>query len=131
MDFLNIGLSGLALNSNMQVEDEFLMDEVIGNASLMKSMRAAVQDYGTDLPLAIAVLEHCLGRNVYVATSNSTNKPEVITENGNDKEEIKEARNSVKYRRLWRLAIIPIVLGLHHQLYLNKFCKIFPGMGIF
>ena len=29
--------------------------------------------------------------------------------------------NLLKYRRLWRLAIILIVLGLHHQLYPNEF----------
>ena len=27
----------------------------------------------------------------------------------------------LKYRRLWRLDIRPIVMGLHHQLYLNEF----------
>ena len=39
---LNIGLSGLTLKSNIQVGYEFFMDEVIGNASLMKSVRAVV-----------------------------------------------------------------------------------------
>ena len=29
--------------------------------------------------------------------------------------------NILKYRRLWRFSLKPIVLGLHHQLYLNNF----------
>ena len=32
MDFLNIGISGLALKSNVQVGNQLLTDEVIGNA---------------------------------------------------------------------------------------------------
>ena len=36
MDFMNIGLYGLMLKSNVQVGYELLMDEVIGRASLMK-----------------------------------------------------------------------------------------------
>ena len=36
MALLNIGLSGLALKSNVQVVDALLMDEVIVNASSMK-----------------------------------------------------------------------------------------------
>ena len=42
MDFLNIGISGLELKSNVQVGDTFFVDEVIGKASLLKSVRAAV-----------------------------------------------------------------------------------------
>ena len=84
--FLNIDLSGLALKSNVQVGNEFLMYEVIGKASLTKSVITAVQDYDTELPLAISVLEHHLVRNVYVAASTSTEEPEVITEDGDDKE---------------------------------------------
>ena len=96
MTFLDIGLSGLALKYNVQVGNEFLMGEFIGKASLMKSARVAVQDYDTDLPLGISVLERCLGRNVYVAASTSTYEPAVITEDGDDEEEIQELRNSVR-----------------------------------
>ena len=39
MYFLNTGLSELALKSNVQVGNEFLMYEVIGNAPSMKSAR--------------------------------------------------------------------------------------------
>ena len=42
MDLLNIFISGPALNSNVQVGDEFLMNEVIGNASTMKSVKSSV-----------------------------------------------------------------------------------------
>ena len=62
------------------------MYEVIGKASSMKSVRASVQEYDTDIPLAISVLEICLGHNVDVAASNSTYDPEVITEDGDDEE---------------------------------------------
>ena len=86
MDFLNIGLFGLGLKSNVQVGNAFLMYEVIGKASLTKSVITAVQDYDTELPLAIAVLEHHLVRNVYVAASTSTEEPEIITEDGDDEE---------------------------------------------
>ena len=47
MDLLNIGLSGLVLKFNVKVGNEFLMNEVIGEASLMKSAREDVQDYDT------------------------------------------------------------------------------------
>ena len=42
MDLLNIGISGLPLNSNVQIDDTFLMYDVIGKASLVKSVREAV-----------------------------------------------------------------------------------------
>ena len=42
MGLLNIDISGLELKSNVQVGDKFLVGEVIGKASLMKSVRAAV-----------------------------------------------------------------------------------------
>ena len=64
---LNVGIYGLALKSNVQSGYELLMDEVIGKASLMKSVRTAVQEYDTEIPLDVAVLERHLGRNVYVA----------------------------------------------------------------
>ena len=53
MALLNISLSGLALKSNVQVGDELFMDEVIGKASSMKTVRAAVQEYDTYLPLVV------------------------------------------------------------------------------
>ena len=61
----------------------------------MKSARASVQEYETDLPLDISVLEPRLGRNVYVAASTSTYEPAVIPEDGDDEEEIQEVSNSV------------------------------------
>ena len=84
MDFLDIGLSGLALKSNVQLGDELLMDEVIFKASLMKSVRSAIQGYDSELPLDIAVLENRLGHNVDVASSTNTYEPAVITEDGDD-----------------------------------------------
>ena len=43
LDLLNIGLSVLALKSSFQVGYELLMGEVIGKASSMKLLRAAVK----------------------------------------------------------------------------------------
>ena len=43
MYLLNIGLSGLPLKSNVQIGDTYVMHEVIGKASLMKSGRESVQ----------------------------------------------------------------------------------------
>ena len=51
-------------------------------------MSSAVQGYYTELPLSIVVLERRLGRSVDVSASTSTDEPEVITEDGYDKEEI-------------------------------------------
>ena len=85
MACLNIGLFGIVLRSNVQVGHEFLMDEVIGNASLMKSMRSYVHKYDTELPLSTAVLELCLGRNLDVFASTSIDEPAVITKDVNDK----------------------------------------------
>ena len=47
------------------------MHEVIGTASLMKSVRTAAQEYGTDLLLSIFILEHRLELNVDVTASTS------------------------------------------------------------
>ena len=88
MDFLNIDLSGLALTSNIQVGDELFMDEVIGKTSSIKSVREAVQEYCTELPLSIDVLERSLRRNLDVVACTSTDEPSVITEDENDEEEI-------------------------------------------
>ena len=49
-------------------------------------MRAAVQEYYTQILLAIDVLERRLGRNVYVSAIISTDDPAVIAEDGYDKE---------------------------------------------
>ena len=84
MYLLNICLCGLVLKSNVQVGDEFLMDDFIGNASSMRLLRESVQEYDTELPLDIAVLERRLGRNV--AASTSMDDPAVITEDVNDKD---------------------------------------------
>ena len=86
MAFLNIGLYGHAFNSNAQVGDELLMDEVIGKTKSMKSVMADVQEYEKYLSLASAVLERRLVCNVDVSTSTSTYEPEVRTENGDDKD---------------------------------------------
>ena len=45
--------------------------------------------------MGISVLDRRLGRNVYVAASTSTSEPAVITEDGDDEEEIQEVSNSV------------------------------------
>ena len=81
--------------------------------------------------MAIDVLEHRLGRNVYVATSNSTDEPAVITEDGNDEEEIQEASDSVIIQGV-------VEVGHHTDSYGSKsptipgqVCKFFPGMGCF
>ena len=97
---MNIGLSGLVSKSNVQVGDELFMDEVIGNASLMKSVRSAVQEYDIELPLDIAVLELRLEKNVDVAASTSTDETEFITEDVDDKEEIQEASNSFEIQEV-------------------------------
>ena len=96
MTFLNIGISVLAVKSNVQAGSAFLMYEVIINVSSMKSLRAAVQEYDTDLPLYIAILGRRLGRNLDVSASTSTDEPAVITEDGNEKEEIQESSYSVE-----------------------------------
>ena len=64
----------------------------------MESVRADVQEYDTEIPLNVAVLERHLGRNVYVAASTSTDDPEVITEDGNDEEEIQETGEYVEIK---------------------------------
>ena len=86
MSLLNIGLYGHELESNAQVGDELLMDEVIGKTKSMKSVMADVQEYEKYLSLASAVLERRLVCNVDVSTSTSTYEPEVRTDNGDDKE---------------------------------------------
>ena len=64
------------------------MYKVIGKASSMKSARASVQEYETDLPLDISVLELRLVRNVDVAASTITDEQSVITEDGDDEDKI-------------------------------------------
>ena len=55
------------------------MGEVIGNALLVKSVREAVQEYYTEIPLDNSVLERRLGHNVYVVASTSLDDPSFIT----------------------------------------------------
>ena len=50
----------------------------------MESVRADVQEYDTEIPLDVAVLERHLGRNVYVDFSTSIDDPTVITEDVDD-----------------------------------------------
>ena len=94
MDLLNIGISGLPLNSNVQIDDAFLMYDVIGKASLVKSVREAVQEYDIEIPLGIAALERRLGQNVDVAASTSMKETEFTTGDVDNKEEIQEAITS-------------------------------------
>lgn len=51
------------------------MVEVIGGASSMKAVRAAVHEYDTELPLAIAVLERRLGRIVVMSKRTKYKMP--------------------------------------------------------
>ena len=131
MDFLNIGLSVFDLKSNVQVGNEFLMDEVIGKASLMKSSRAAVHEYDTELPLDISVLERCLGINIDIAASTSTDEPAVITEDDDDKEEIQEARNSIEIHENVEFGHQTNSSGSTSPTITEQFRKLFPGMGWF
>ena len=62
------------------------MVEVIGKSSLIKFMRAGVQEYDTELPLDISILERCLGCNVYLSASNITYDPAFITEYRDEEE---------------------------------------------
>ena len=66
----------------------------------MKSVRGAVQELYTELPLAVAVLELRLGRNVDVASSTSKDDPVVITEDVDDEEETQESSNSVEIKEV-------------------------------
>ena len=54
------------------------MDEVIGKAPSMKPARASVQEYDTELPLDIAVMEIRMVRSVYVANITITDETVVI-----------------------------------------------------
>ena len=131
MNFLNLGIYSLVLKSNVQVGDELLIDEVIVKASLMKSVRAAVQGYDTELPLAIAVLEHYLGRNISVAAITSTDEPVVITEGGYDKEEIQEASKSVEIKDIVEVGHQTDSSGSTSPTITERIRKFFPGMGWF
>ena len=131
MDFLNIGLSGLALKSNVQGVDELLMDEVIGKELLMKSVKAAVQEYDTELTLDIAVLKRHLGYNVDVDTSTSTDDPVVITEDEYEEEAIQEARNSVEIKEFVKVGQQTDSSGSTSPTISDHVCKLFPGMGWF
>ena len=131
MDFLNIGTSRLALNSNFQVGNEFLMDEVIGKVSLMISVKAYVKGYDTELPLNIYVLERRLGLNVDFAASTSTDEPSVITEDGNDKEEIQEAIDSVEIQEFAEFGNQTDSSGSISPTIPKLVRKLFPSMGWF
>ena len=66
----------------------------------MKSARADVQEYDTELPLLIAVLGRHLVCIVDVAPSTIMDEPTVINEDGDDKEEIQEAINYVEMQEV-------------------------------
>ena len=51
MAFFNIGLLGLSLQSHIEIDDEFLMNEVLTGASAMKEVRQAVNDYDIELSI--------------------------------------------------------------------------------
>ena len=131
MDFMNIGISGFALKSNFQVGYKLLMDEVIGKASSMKSVRQYVQEYDTDLHLAIYILERRLVRNVDVAASTSTYELEVISEDGNDEEKIQKTSNSVELKEVMDIGHLTDSSGSTLPTISERVCKIFPGMGWF
>ena len=131
MALLNIGLSGHALKSNVQVGDELLMYQVISKASLMKSVRADVQEYDTELPLAIYVLERRLGRNVDVPASTSTDDPELITEDGDEEEEIQEASDSVEIQEVVEVDHQTNISGSTPPSISEQVRRLFPGMGWF
>ena len=78
MALLDIDHCGIALNSNVQVGNNFLMDVFIGKAPSTKSVRAVVQYYDTELPLDIAVMESRMVRSVYVANITITDETVVI-----------------------------------------------------
>ena len=53
MLLLNIGLSELSLHPVFEVDNEFLINEVLVGASLMTSVRQVVTDYYKELSLVI------------------------------------------------------------------------------
>ena len=109
MDLMNIGIYVLTLKSNVQVGDEFLMGEVIGNASSIKSAREYVQEYDTELPLAISVLDRHLGHNVDFSASTSTYEPAVITKDTARSEERRVLRVAARRTRLDRKSVVYFV----------------------
>ena len=131
MDFLNIGLFGLGLKSNVQVGNEFLMDEFIGKASSMKSVIESVQEYETYLPLDIAVLERRLRRHVDVSASTSTYEPAVITKDRDSEEEIQEARDYFEIQEDMEVGHQTNISGSTSPTISERVRKLFPGIGWF
>ena len=131
MALLNIGISLLEFNYDVHLVHEFLMDEVIGNASSMKSVGAAVQEYDTDLPWAISVLERRFGRNVDVSASTSTDDPLTITEDRNDEEYIQETSDNVEIQEVVEVGHQNNIFGSTLTTISKRVRKFFPGIGCF
>ena len=107
------------------------MDEVIDKLSLIKSVRVDVKEYYTELPLVIAVLERRLGFNVDVVASTIIDDPEVVTEDGDDEEEIQEARNLVEIQEVVEVGQQTNISGSTSPTISERVRKFFPGMGWF
>ena len=97
----------------------------------MKSLRETVKQYDTELPLDISVLELLLVRNVDVATSTSTYEIEVIADDGNEEEEIQEARDSVEIQEVVEVGHQTDISGSTLPTISERVCKLFPSMGQF
>ena len=81
MLLLNIGLSGLSLQPVFEVDNEFLINEVLVGASLMTSVRQVVTDYYTELSLVINDLK----RRMMFAINISRNEINSNTDQINQK----------------------------------------------
>ena len=60
MSLLNIGLSGLSLQSVVEVGNKFLMNEICVGILSIKLVRQVVNDYDKELPLPINTLNRCM-----------------------------------------------------------------------
>ena len=81
--------------------------------------------------MAVSVLELRLGRNVYVVASTSMDEPEVISEDGDDKEEIQESSNYVEIQEVVEVVHKTDSSGSTSPTISKIFRKLFPGMGLF
>ena len=81
MLLLNIGLSGFSLQPVFEVDNEFLINEVLVGASLMTSVRQVVTDYYKELSLVINYLK----RHMMFAINISRNEINSNTDQINQK----------------------------------------------
>ena len=72
-----------------------------------------------------------MGRNVDVAASTSTDDPVVITEDGNDEEEIQYARDSVEIQEVVEIGHQSDNSGSTSLTISERVRKFFPGMRWF